>query len=303
MDGQQMDHKQQLEMVRRFRENVVGTGAALQPSASFAVQRQEGIIPTRAGDTRVLVYTPESALSDSLPVYINMHGGGFILGKAEMDDPWCRLIAHRAGCVVINVDYRLAPEHRFPTAVHECYDVAKWVHEHPESFSINSALMAIGGHSAGGNLAAAVCLLNQQSGSELPIVLQIIDYAPLDLAMDPALKPSFEEAIPAEMAKMFNSMYLASADDAHSPLASPVYAEALQGLPEALVITAGKDSLAEEGSAYAEKLKQKGVKVLHKQYEGAAHGFTHYGDLAVAEDAWHLMSDKLKEAFSKGEQG
>ncbi|SFE23473.1 acetyl esterase [Paenibacillus algorifonticola] len=298
-----MDRKQQLEMAQKLRENVVGTGSALQPSSSFPIQRQEVIVPTTAGDTRVLIYTPESILYGPLPVYINMHGGGFIFGKAEMDDPWCRLIAHRAGCIVVNIDYSLAPEHKFPTAVHECYDVVKWVHEHPEQFSINSAIIAIGGHSAGGNLAAAVCLLNQQRGSELPIVFQIIDYAPLDLVTDPALKPSFEEAIPAEIAKKFNSMYLESSEDARSPLASPIFADSLHALPETLVITAEKDSLAAEGREYAEKLKQNGVKVLHKQYEGATHGFTHYGDLAVAEEVWHLMSDKLREAFSNAQKG
>lgn len=298
-----MDHHQQLKMVKQLREHVVGTDSALQPSSSFSVEMEEVLIPTRTGDTRVLVYKPQSDLSAPLPVYINMHGGGFIFGKAEMDDPWCRLIADQAGCVVINVDYRLAPEHKFPTAVHECYDVLKWVHEHPEHFSTHANHMAIGGHSAGGNLAAAVCLLNQQQGTGIPIVLQIIDYAPLDLVTDPAEKPSFEEAIPAEIAKTFNAMYVETAEDTRNPLASPVLAESLEGLPEALIITAEKDSLAAEGRSYAERLKQAGVKVFHKEYEGAPHGFTHFGDLAVAEDAWHLMSNKLKEAFSAAIKG
>ncbi|WP_145317582.1 alpha/beta hydrolase [Paenibacillus xylanexedens] len=294
-----MDQEQQLVMVQRMRENDVGTGAALQPSTAYAVKVEEVVIPTTKGDTRVLVYTPDKKRSTPLPVFFNMHGGGFILGQAEMDDPWCRLIADRADCVVMNIDYSLAPEHKFPTAVHECYDVVQWVHANSESFSVNPTLFAIGGHSAGGNLAAAVCLLNRQRGSELPIVLQVIDYAVLDVATDPAEKPSFEEAIPADIARTFNAMYLEKPEDAHDPLASPVLAKSLQELPEALIITAEKDSLAQEARTYAARLEASGVKVMLKEYEGAAHGFTHFGDLQMAEDAWYRMSVKIREAFSK----
>lgn len=172
------------------------------------------------------------------------------------------------------------------------------LYQHPEQLSINPEKIAVGGHSAGGNLAAAVCLLNRQRGDELPIVFQIIDYAPLDLDTDPALKPTIEEAIPAEMSRKFNYLFLGTTEEAGNPLASPIFAESLHGLPEALVITAERDSLAAEGENYAERLKQAGVKVLYKQYKGVPHGFTHFGDLAVAEEAWHLMSDKLREAFS-----
>ncbi|WP_433583736.1 alpha/beta hydrolase [Paenibacillus amylolyticus] len=294
-----MDQQQQLEMVQRMRQNVVGTGSALQPSSTYAVTVEEVMIPTTKGDTRVLVYTPDRDHSAPLPVFFNMHGGGFILGQAEMDDPWCRLIADRSDCVVVNIDYSLAPEHKFPTAVHECYDVVQWVHANPQSLSVNPSLFAIGGHSAGGNLAAAVCLLNQQRGSELPIVLQVMDYAVLDVATDPAEKPSFEEAIPAEIARTFNAMYLETPEDAQDPLASPVLATSVEGLPEALIITAEKDSLAQEARTYAARLEASGVKVTLKEYEGAAHGFTHFGDLQMAEDAWYRMSDKIREAFSK----
>ncbi|KQY94740.1 esterase [Paenibacillus sp. Root52] len=291
-------NEEQQEMITQIRENPVDTDSGLKPSSSFSVQRQEVFIPTSVGETRVLIYTPEPDPGEPLPAFINMHGGGFIAGDAEGDDPWCPLIAHEARCVVINIDYRLAPEHKFPTAVHECYDVAVWVHEHPEEFGIHAEKLAIGGHSAGGNLAAAVCLLNKQRGDQLPIVLQILDYPPLDLHTDPALKPSFPEAIPAEVARMFNAMYLDNPADAQNPLASPVFAESLEGLPEALIITASKDSLAAEARDYADKLEQQGVKVHFKPYEDVPHGFTHHGDIAIAEDAWYLMCDKLKDAFS-----
>ncbi|MED4161802.1 alpha/beta hydrolase [Halalkalibacterium halodurans] len=272
---------------------------ALEPSTIPFVQREEKILPTSYGGTRVLIYRPDKTLNSSIPVYVNMHGGGFVMGNAEMDDVWCRVIADRANCVVVNIDYRLAPQHKFPTAVYECYEVVKWLVDHPEQFSITPQKVAIGGHSAGGNLATAVCLLNLERGNELPIIYQIIDYAPLDLHTDPALKPSFKEAIPVKMARLFNASYVETEEDARNPLASPLFAESLQGLPDALVITAERDSLAAEGEQYAERLKQAGVKVTYKDYKGMPHGFTHAGDLAVAEHAWHLMCDKLKEAFSE----
>ncbi|WKL01694.1 alpha/beta hydrolase fold domain-containing protein [Paenibacillus amylolyticus] len=121
-----------------------------------------------------------------------------------------------------------------------------------------------------------MCLLNQQRGSELPIVLQIMDYAVLDVATDPAEKPSFAEAIPADIARTFNAMYLETSEEAQDPWASPVLATSVEGLPEALIITAEKDSLAQEARTYAARLEASGVKVTLKEYKGAAHGFTHF---------------------------
>lgn len=296
-----MDQQQQIAMVQQMRQHSSGENQSLQPSSTYDVTVNEQYITTSAGETRILIYQPnrKQEQASALPVFFNMHGGGFVLGQADGDDLWCRLIADRAGCLVVNIDYKLAPEHKFPTAVHECYDVVKWVHTHAGQFSANADLLAVGGHSAGGNLAAAVCLLNRDRGDQLPIRLQIIDYAVLDLASDPAEKPDFPEAIPAEVARTFNAMYLNQPEDARNPLASPILAETFSGLPEALIITAGRDSLAQEARTYAAKLEASGVKVTHKEYEGAAHGFTHQGDIQIAEDAWYLMSDKLKDAFSR----
>lgn len=215
-----------------------------------------------------------------------------------MDNHWCPVIADRAQCIVVNVEYQLAPEHPFPAALHECYDVLKWLYEHPDELQIDPKAIAIGGHSAGGNLATAACLLNIQKGNKLPIVYQVLDYPPLDLATDPAQKPAFEEAIPVEMARLFNAFYL-QGQDPHNPLVSPIFADrsSLAQMPPALVITAERDSLAQEAEQYAEKLKEAGVDVTYRQFKGVPHAFTHAGDLAIAEEAWHLMSDQLKKAF------
>ncbi len=295
-----MDKQQQLAMVKKVREASTNNvnGSTLQPSYTPQVKQESRMIPTSYEDAPVTVHIPDRELADPLPVFVNFHGGGFVMGNPKMDDPWCSVIADRAECVVVNVDYLLAPEYPFPVPVYQSYEVVKWIAEHATELNIDATRIAVGGHSAGGNLAAAICLLNKERGNELNIVYQVIDYAPLDLDTDPAQKPQFPEAIPNDISRIFNACYLEHPEDGRNPLASPVFAPSLTGLPSALVITAERDSLAAETVGYAKQLEEAGVTVTAKQYAGAAHGFTHNGDLAVAEDAWHLMSDKLKEAFT-----
>lgn len=293
--------EQQLELIRQIREQQFTQvdGGTLTPPGTPAAQRKNIQIPTSYGAARTHVYIPLNA-HEAAPVFINLHGGGFVLGAPEMDDPWCAYVADRSGCIVFNVEYVLAPEHKFPSAVHQCYEVAQWVQQHASEWGGDGSRLAIGGHSAGGNLSAAVCLLNVQKGSELPIVYQILDYPPLDLDTDPAAKPAFEEAIPVDMARMFNEMYFENMEDARNPLASPVFASAseLAGLPPALVITAGRDSLAAEAVKYASMLQEAGVPVTHRDYPGEAHGFTHNGTYANAEEAWQLIADQLKQILA-----
>lgn len=293
--------EQQLKMIREIREQQFTQvdGGTLSPPGTPAAQRTEIVIPTTYGDARTSIYRPLDA-EDHAPVFINLHGGGFVLGDPQMDDPWCAYVADLSGCIVFNVEYVLAPEHKFPSAVYQCYEVAQWIHQHASEWGGDGAKLAIGGHSAGGNLSAAVCLLNLDKGGELPIAYQILDYPPLDLATDPAEKPAFAEAIPVDMARMFNAMYFEEGADPRNPLASPVFAPiaSLQKLPPALVITAGKDSLAAEAEKYAEHLEQAGVAVTKRQYPGEAHGFTHNGTPANAEEAWQLMASELKRIFA-----
>ncbi|MED1748519.1 alpha/beta hydrolase [Bacillus zhangzhouensis] len=298
-----MNLEEQIKIAASLRQPTEGSlpsQSELKPVHPPEVNKMEYDIPTCAGETKVWVFKPVNAAKQPLPVFVNLHGGGFILGSAEMDNHWCPVIADRAQCIVVNVEYQLAPENPFPAALHECYDVVKWLYEHPDELQIDPNTLAIGGHSAGGNLATAVCLLNIQKGNKLPIVYQVLDYPPLDLATDPEQKPAFEEAIPAEMAKLFNTFYVQE-EDARNPLISPVFADrsSLAQMPPALVITAEKDSLAEEAKQYADKLKEAGVDVTYQQFKGVPHAFTHAGDLEIAEQAWHLMSDQLKKAFEK----
>ncbi len=152
-------------------------------------------VPTSVGDVRVLRHSPIDAV-EPLPGFISFHGGGFITGTPEMDEPWNLFLAETANCHVLNIEYPLAPEHPFPVPVHVAYEVVQWIFQHADTLRLDSSRIAIGGHSAGGNLATAVSLWNADQTDPVPLIAQILDYPPLDLATDPAVKPFFEEAIP-----------------------------------------------------------------------------------------------------------
>jgi len=292
-----LDIEKQLQWAKDFREKLDREEVEhFSPDKRYEVDKSEVFIPTGLGNTRVLEYRPK--ISGILPVYINLHGGGFVVGSADGDDPWCPLIAEEAGCVVYNVDYRLAPEHKFPTAIEEVYSVAKYLFNNALELGVDLNRIAIGGHSAGGNLATAVCMLNIDQGNEIPFVQQILDYPVLDLLTKAEEKPTFKDAIPIDVATMFNVCYLNYSDEAKNPLASPVFAKGLDRMPAALMITAELDSLANEGRVYAERLKEAGVSVYHKEYKDLPHGFNFSGvDFNAALDSWHLMSSQLKKAF------
>lgn len=253
-------------------------------------------VSTSVGDVRVLCHSPIDAV-EPLPGFISFHGGGFITGTPEMDEPWNLFLAETVNCHVLNVEYPLAPEHPFPVPVHVAYEVVQWIFQHAETLHLDAARIAIGGHSAGGNLATAISLWNAEQTYPVPLIAQILDYPPLDLATYPADKPFFEEAIPAEQARQFNAMYIARAEDAYHHLASPLYAAQLDALPQTLVLTAEHDSLAQEARQYAKRLQEAGVAVEHQEFAGQAHAFTHHGDLEVALQAWQRIADYLKSVY------
>ena len=294
-----MEIEEQLQWARDFRKKIEADEIDyFFPKKDYEIDKQEIVIPTDFGDTRILVYRPNS--SKPLPAFINLHGGGFVVGSADGDDPWCRLIAVEAGCAVYNVDYRLAPENKFPIAIEEIYSISKYLFNHAHEFEIDPARIAIGGHSAGGNLATAVCLFNIERGNEIPFIYQIMDYPVLDLLTRPEEKPRFAESISVELGKMFRICYFNNPEEAKNPLASPVYAKNLQNMPPALIITAERDSLAKEAEIYADMLKEAGVPVVHKDYKGLPHGFNFNGeDFDAALDSWHLMARQLKNAFGE----
>jgi acetyl esterase len=253
---------------------------------------REMFLDTEAGKVRVLAYGFERP--GTLPLFVNIHGGGFVLGGPEMDDRFMPDIAARADVKILSIDYSLAPESMFPAALNECYGVVKYAREHAAELHIDPAAIGVGGHSAGGNLSAAICLMDGER-HELGLGCAILDYPPLDICTDPYLKPRPKKSIPPRTARIYDAAYVGDRAAAKNPLVSPSYAtlEQLRSFPPTLVITAGNDSLAPEAEAFKDRLKECGVPVTFKRFEGARHGFTHFGDPG-ADEAWLLMIDHLK---------
>ena len=226
------------------------------------------------GEVPVTVYlTVPLEVEQNAPILVNYHGGGFIRGRGDRDELFCRRLACTFRGVVVDVDYSLAPEHPFPTAVRQARAAALWAKEKAAEFGCNGDKLLLVGQSAGGNLVANVCMAELEAAAVRPLCA-VIAYAPLDLKTDPAEKFHPERDMPAERARGYNALYCApeKADDWRvSPLFAP--AERLAVLPRTLVITAGDDSLAAEGEEFARSLAGAGVEVTCKRFAGCVHGF------------------------------
>jgi acetyl esterase len=260
-------------------------------------------VPGEAGVTELMVYRP-SGVPGPWPVYLNLHGGGFVIGDWEADDPYCRFLADTAGCAVVNMDYVLAPEHPFPATIEQTYALLAWLSRHGGDLGLDGGRLAVGGHSAGGNISAAVGLLAAER-AEFALRGQILDYAPLDVATSPRAKPNPDPApdplwaeFGVRAAESFNAWYLSDPADARNPLASPLLAPELAGLPPALVLTAGYDVLCAEGETYARRLAEAGVPTEHVSYEKCPHAFTHFWPGEAAVDAWNRMARFLARVLA-----
>ena len=229
-------------------------------------------MPATEGELPLRLYRPSG--QPRLPALVYFFGGGWTLGQIDTCDGICRTLANAVGCVVVAAGYRLAPEHKFPVAVHDCFDAVSWVAEHAEELGVDPARLAVGGDSAGGNLAAAVTLLAKQRGGP-PLVAQLLVYPNTCFGADtPSLRENDDPS-------MFNrrsvawywAHYLSSPSDGSDPLASPLLAADHAGLPPALVITAEYDPLRDEAEQYAQRLAEAGVPTELSRYDGMMHGF------------------------------
>ena len=240
-----------------------------------------------------------------LPVLVYFHGGGFVIASADVYDASARALADAAHCVVISVDYRLAPENKFPAAVEDAYAATQYVIENHAALNIDSKRVAVGGESAGGNLATEVCLLAKERGGALP-VHQLLVYPVTDWT---STRPSHvaygsSPILPEKNLPWFAGYYLPSPDDAKKPEVSPIFATSFQGLPPATIITAQNDVLADDGKAYADKLKEAGVSVTFKEYPGVAHEFFGMGAvIKTAKEAEDFAAAQLKTAFGDNAKG
>ncbi len=234
------------------------------------IKGEEMRISIKGQEVRMLIYKADK----NTPLYINLHGGGFVMGQPEDDDLFCEKVNKELGIHVCNIDYPLAPEYPFPKDKETVYEVIKYITEHAKELGVDCNRMLIGGHSAGANIAAAICLMAKER-KEFSFLLQILDYPPLDLATPPQDKFWVEGAIEYRIAKIFNTAYRKE-EEARQSLCSPLFAtdEELKGLPDTLIITCEYDSLREEGESYAKRLMQAGVEVTGKRFLDRYHGFS-----------------------------
>jgi len=228
-------------------------------------------IPGAAGPTRARLYRPSSARD--LPLIVFFHGGGFVMCDIDTHDDFCRGLANSSGCAVASVEYRLAPEVRFPGPLEDCYSALKSLAARGQELGLDPSRLAVCGDSAGADLATATALLARERKGPL-LRYQMLLYPCLDPACDSASAHALANGyfLSRDMMRWFWSCYLASAEDAKNPLASPLHAN-LTGLPAASVITAEFDPLRDEGEAYADRLRAAGVAVVARRYLGMIHGF------------------------------
>ena len=263
--------------LERIRSQAVGLKVDQDQLALFHAEKEEETdLPTRDGSTHVYIYYPKPR-KELYPVFINLHGGGFVKGHREQDVVFCRNICQNAGCMVFDIDYRTAPEKKYPYALHEAYDVVKYLWENAETWQLDRKRFVMAGHSAGGNLTLATAILMGHQ-REFQLAGIICDYPPVDMVRDPGEKRFADDPTvrpPVADARKYNEWYIDS-DRRKESTASPAYAteEELASLPPVLMITAGHDVLGEEAEQLVYRMVEAGVTVTARRVLGADHGFT-----------------------------
>jgi acetyl esterase len=257
-------------------------------------------VPGPHDDIPIRIYRPNGAGSGVLPALVYYHGGGWVIGTIETLDATCRALANRAGCVVVSVDYRLAPEYKFPIPLDECFAATKWVADNAASIGVDDSRLAVGGDSAGGNLAAAVSLrARDEGGPALKMQLLVYPVTNHDYGTASYAANGENYLLTTDMMRWFWDHYLRTAADGDNPLASPLRAKDLSGLPPAFVITAEFDPLRDEGEAYADKLTKAGVAVTQTRFAGQIHAFWQMpATFQQAYTAMDQAADELRKAFT-----
>ena len=280
------------------------TQASVDVPESSVLSVYEQFIPGPQGapDVRVLVYLP-SERSMPLPAILWIHGGGYVIGTPEQEDPGVRSLVSTLGCVVVSVDYRLAPETPHPGPVEDCYAALTWLYTHAEELGVDTARIAISGASAGGGLAAALALLARDRG-EVPIAFQLLIFPMLDdrtvTSTDP--HPYTGEYIWTSEANRFGWTALLGQEPggpAVSPYAAAARAEHLEGLPPTFIGVGALDLFLEEDLEYARRLMRAGVPTELHVYPGAFHGFNLVADAKVTQAFHRDQLDALARAFAR----
>lgn len=250
---------------------------------------QDRAIPGPSGEIPIRIYFPH--LDATLPVLVMFHGGGWVTGSLETYDVTCREYANAADCIVVSVNYRHGPEHKYPAAAEDAYAATLWVSQNAASFNGDPSRVAVGGSSAGGNLAAVVSMMARDRGAP-PLVMQLLIVPVIDYSFDTQSYRDNADGYGLTRAAMqwYWRQYLADEHDGAQPYASPIRAKDLRNLPPAFVITTEYDPLRDEGLAYAARLREAGVPVKEKCYEGMIH-------IYVGPDSTADAAGALRAAF------
>ena len=276
---------------------LLGEPPAVERVDSFDIPGPGGVIPVRL----VIPARTSEQATRLLPVLIFFHGGGWVTGSIKTHDVLCREIAARSGLAVVSVDYRLAPEHPFPAAIDDAEAATLWISEYAEGLGLDPSRIAVGGDSAGGNLAAVVAL-RVRDKLRYPLAFQLLIYPITDCDLN---TPSYLEnaegyLLTRSSMAWYWDQYVPDLEKRVDPDVSPLRALDLSGLPPALVITAGFDPLRDEAESYAGKLRDAGVAVEHVPYPRMIHGFLRRHALFnVADDALDRVAGSLKAALAR----
>ncbi len=258
---------------------------------------EDRLIPVdRDVEIPVRIYTPEG--EGPFPLFVYYHGGGWVIGDMETADASCRMIANKTERIVVSVDYRLAPEYKFPIPVNDSYAALQWVSQNASSINGNASNLVVGGDSAGGNLSAVVSMISRdQNGPE--IQAQILIYPVTSLGYDTESYQQFAEGFGLDRDLMiwFGDYYIRGQEDTKNIYAAPLLAEDLSNLPPAFVITAENDVLRDEGQVYARRLKEEGVEVQATCEEGLVHGY--FTNMAVFPERIEGTISKIAQFLSE----
>jgi acetyl esterase len=287
-------HELSIEQARQAIVTLFGTQGDPEPVGAV----QDCTIPGAAGEMPARIYSPHG--TGPFDVLVYFHGGGWVIGNLEAYDATCRALTKAAGCLVVAMEYRLAPEHKFPAAPEDCYAATQWVAANAASLGGDPRRIAVGGDSAGGNLAAVVAQMARDRGGPA-LCYQLLVYPVTDYNFG---TPSYREnadgyLLTKDAMTWFWNHYLPSSAEGSHPMASPLRASSLDGLPPAFVLTAEFDPLRAEGEAYAARLRDAGIAVTLKRYHGMIHGFFSLG--AVLDQGKQAMQDAgaaLRAAFA-----
>jgi acetyl esterase len=269
------------------------------PEPQEVAEVRDFACPGPRGEIKLRAYRPRGTAADEvLPALIYFHGGGWLLGDLESHDTACRHYANGARCRVVSVDYRMAPEHKFPAAVDDSAAATKWIIANAATLGINHTRVAVGGDSAGGNLSAVLAIM-ARDGDLPPLAYQLLVYPATDMAMVTRSSQTATVGIlTTPTMKWFIDHYLRGPKDVADWRASPLRAADLSGVAPAFVLTCSYDPLCDEGIAYARRLEREGVRVTHLHYSDQTHGFVGQGKIIrAAGTALDMMAAALKKVL------